>query len=112
MQHVWYQPEKLTVQRVKLARRQGDDPGDCYEANDAWSTPDDPTSGSESGVKMPPYYMTMQMPGQDEPAFQLTTPFIPQEREGVAQRNVLYGFLGANGDAGTGEDGVKSDTYG
>src|SRR5690625_4173715 len=61
---------------------------------------------------MPPYYMTMQMPGQDEPAFQLTTPFIPQEREGVAQRNVLYGFLGANGDAGTGEDGVKSDTYG
>lgn len=112
MDHVRYPQDMFKVQREKLARYHVDDPGDFYEANDAWSIPDDPTSGSESGVKMPPYYMTMQMPGQDEPAFQLTTPFIPQEREGVAQRNVLYGFLGANGDAGTGEDGVKSDTYG
>lgn len=112
MDHVRYPQDMFKVQREKLARYHVDDPGDLYESNDAWSIPDDPTSGSESGVKMPPYYMTMQMPGQDEPAFQLTTPFIPQEREGVAQRNVLYGFLGANGDAGTGEDGVKSDTYG
>lgn len=112
MDHVRYPQDMFKVQREKLARYHVDDPGDFYEANDAWSIPDDPTSGSESGVKMPPYYMTMQMPGQDDPAFQLTTPFIPQEREGVAQRNVLYGFLGANGDAGTGEDGVKSDTYG
>src|SRR5699024_12000190 len=80
--------------------------------NDAWSIPDDPTASAEADVKLPPYYMTMKMPEQDEPAFQLTTPFIPQEREGVAQRNVLYGFLGANGDAGTGEDGEKADTYG
>ena len=112
MDHVRYPQDMFKVQREQLARYHVDDPGDFYEANDAWSIPDDPTSGSEAGVKMPPYYMTMQMPGQEEPAFQLTTPFIPQEREGVATRNVLYGFLGANGDAGTGEDGEKADTYG
>lgn len=111
MAHVRYPQDMFKVQREQLARYHVDDPGDFYENNDAWSIPDDPTSGAENDVKLPPYYMTMQMPGQ-EPAFQLTTPFIPQEREGVAQRNVLYGFLGANGDAGTGEDGVKSDEYG
>lgn len=112
LDHVRYPQDMFKVQREQLARYHVDDPGDFYEANDAWSIPDDPTSGSEAGVKIPPYYMTMQMPGQEEPAFQLTTPYIPQEREGAAQRNVLYGFLGANGDAGTGEDGVKADTYG
>jgi len=112
LDHVRYPQDMFKVQREQLARYHVDDPADFYEANDAWSVPDDPTAGSEAGVKIPPYYMTMQMPGQDEPAFQLTTPYIPQEREGAAQRNVLYGFLGANGDAGTGEDGVKAESYG
>ena len=112
MDHVRYPEDMFKVQREILATYHVDDAGDFYEANDAWSIPDDPTSGSEAGVKIPAYYMTMQMPGQEQPAFQLTTPYIPQEREGVAQRNVLYGFLGANGDAGTGEDGVKAETYG
>ena len=112
LDHVRYPQDMFKVQREVLSRYHVDDPGDFYEANDAWSVPDDPTAGGEAGVQIPPYYMTMQMPGQDEPAFQLTTPFIPQAREGATQRNVLYGFLGANGDAGTGEDGVKADTYG
>src|SRR5699024_620929 len=112
MDHVRYPQDMFKVQREQLARYHVDDPADFYEANDAWSIPDDPTAGSEAGIKIPPYYMTMQMPGQDEPAFQLTTPYIPQEREGAAQRNVLYGFLGANGDAGPGEDGEKAETYG
>jgi len=112
MSHVRYPEDMFKVQREKLARYHVSDANDFYENNDAWSIPDDPTASAEADVKLPPYYMTMKMPEQDEPAFQLTTPFIPQEREGVAQRNVLYGFLGANGDAGTGEDGEKADTYG
>ncbi|NWN89529.1 MAG: UPF0182 family protein [Micrococcaceae bacterium] len=111
MEHVRYPEDMFNVQREKLTRYHVSDPGDFYQANDEWSVPDDPTAAAESNTPIPPFYMTMQMPGQD-PAFQLTTPFIPQTREGETTRNVLYGFLGANGNAGTGEDGVKADTYG
>lgn len=111
LEHVRYPEDMFKVQREQLARYHVSDPGDFYEANDQWSVPDDPTSAAEADVPIAPLYMTMQMPGKD-PAFQLTSPFIPQTREGETTRNVLYGFLGANGDAGTGEDGEKAETYG
>ena len=54
--------------------------------------------------------MSLKMPDQDEPAFQLTSSFIPQVVNGNA-RNVLYGFLAADSDAGN-QKGVKADSYG
>lgn len=51
------------------------------------------------------------MPGQDKPAFSLTSNFIPQTAPGADARNVLYGYLAADADAGN-KDGVKSDSYG
>jgi uncharacterized membrane protein (UPF0182 family) len=54
--------------------------------------------------------MSLQMPDQDKPAFQLTSSFIPQVVNGTA-RNVLYGFLAADSDAGN-QKGVKAESYG
>ncbi|WP_414601905.1 UPF0182 family protein [Micrococcus sp.] len=110
MDHVRYPEDMFKVQRELLGRYHVTDAGDFYENNDAWSVPEDPTR--PGSVKQPPYYMTMQMPGQDEPAFSLTSTYIPQITEGAQQRNVLYGFLAADGDAGTGEPGVKAEGYG
>ncbi|WOO98657.1 UPF0182 family protein [Micrococcus terreus] len=111
MDHVRYPEDMFKVQRELLGRYHVTNPGDFYENNDAWSVPADPTQGN-ADVKQPPYYMSLQMPGKDEPAFSLTTTFIPQLREAGTQRNVLYGFLSANGDAGTGKDGEKAESYG
>ncbi len=112
MDHVRYPEDMFRIQRELLGRYHVTDPGTFYEGNDAWSVPSDPTSDGENSVAQPPYYMTLQMPEQEEPSFSLTGTFIPQVAEGAQQRNVLYGFLAASGDAGAGEDGVKHDDYG
>ncbi len=70
--------------------------------------PNDPTVTEP--VKQPPFYMSLKMPDQDKPAFQLTSSFIPQVVNGTA-RNVLYGFLAADSDAGN-QKGVKAESYG
>src|SRR5699024_9519563 len=100
MDHVRYPEDMFKVQRELLGRYHVQDPDDFYENNDAWSVPADPTQDNPN-IKQPPYYMTLQMPETDSAAFQLTSTYIPQLTEGAQQRNVLYGFLAANGDAGT-----------
>ncbi|TDS87272.1 UPF0182 family protein [Nesterenkonia aurantiaca] len=112
LDHVRYPEDMFRVQRELLGRYHVTDPGTFYENNDAWSVPSDPTVEDENAMAQPPYYMTLQMPDQEEPSFSLTGTFIPQIAEGAQQRNVLYGFLAAAGDAGTGEDGVKAEDYG
>jgi uncharacterized membrane protein (UPF0182 family) len=79
-----------------------------YKNDDAWSVPNDPTVSQE--VKQPPFYMSLQMPDQKAPAFQLTSSYIPQVVNNNA-RNVLYGFLAADSDAGS-KKGVKAESYG
>nr|WP_255459636.1 UPF0182 family protein [Micrococcus sp. TA1] len=111
MDHVRYPEDMFKVQRELLGRYHVTNPVDFYQNNDAWSVPADPTQDDPT-VKQPPYYMTLRMPGKDEPAFSLTSNFIPQITQGAQQRNVLYGFLSANGDAGTGKDGEKAEGYG
>jgi len=39
---------------------------------------------SPAQVFQPPYYLTLQMPGQDKPVFSLTTTFAPQRRQTLA----------------------------
>ncbi|WP_457962954.1 UPF0182 family protein [Arthrobacter sp. D1-29] len=109
MSHVRYPEDLFKVQRQLLGRYHVTDPASFYQTKDAWSVPNDPTVDT-AGVKQPPFYMSLQMPDQEEPAFQLTTSFIPEIVNGNA-RNVLYGFLAADSDAGN-EKGVKAETYG
>ena len=108
MSHVRYPEDLFKVQRELLGRYHVTQPDNFYTNNDAWSVPNDPTV--QGDVKQPPYYMSLKMPDQDKPAFQLTSSFIPQVVNGNA-RNVLYGFLAADSDAGK-EKGVKAESYG
>jgi len=62
------------------------------------------------GSLQPPYYLTMQTPGETDSAFSLYSTFIPQST-GESTRNVLTGYLIANADAGS-EAGKVSDNYG
>lgn len=118
MAHVRYPEDLFKVQRELLARYHVTDTDAFYNNSEAWNVPGDPgqTSDGQTSTaltdRQPPFYLTLQMPNQDQAAFSLTTPFIPFVPAGQTPRNVLYGFLAANGDAGTGEDGVKSEDYG
>ena len=110
LDHVRYPEDMFRIQRSLLTEYHVDNAGTFYEGNDAWSIPEDPTI--EGGDPQPPYYMSLQMPEQEDPTFSLTSTFIPATEADGQQRNVLYGFLSASGDAGTGEDGVRSEDYG
>lgn len=109
MSHVRYPEDLFKVQRELLGRYHVTNPDNLFFNNDAWSVPFDPTVKEE--VKQPPYYMSLQMPDQEKSAFQLTSSFIPQIVAGSPPRNVLYGFLAADSDAGA-QKGVKAESYG
>lgn len=110
MSHVRYPEDMFKVQRSLLTRYHVDDANSFYTGQDFWTTPTDPTVNQESRLMQPPFYLTLQMPNQDAPAFSLTSSFIPRPTEGQT-RNNLTGFLAANADAGN-EKGVKHDDYG
>ncbi|MCF8537804.1 MAG: UPF0182 family protein, partial [Candidatus Nanopelagicales bacterium] len=81
--HVRYPQDLFKVQRAILSRYHVTDPVTFYNASDVWIVPNDPTV-SPAEVFQPPYYLTLQMPGQEEPAFSLTTTFAPQRRQTLA----------------------------
>jgi uncharacterized membrane protein (UPF0182 family) len=106
MGHLRYPEDMFTVQRYQLTSYHVDDAESFYSTQDFWRNPSDPTPGS-SGPQ-PPYYLTLQMPGQDEPSFSLTSSFIPG---GNSDRNVLTGYLSVNSETGS-EAGKVADDYG
>lgn len=112
MSHVRYPTDLFKVQRAILGSYHVSDPGSFYSQEDAWMTPNDPVSGTSvtSGSLQPPYYLTMQVPGTDAPAFSLYTTFIPKST-GESSRNVLKGYLVADSDAGS-VAGKVSPEYG
>ena len=110
MSHVRYPADLFKMQRAVLGRYHVTDPTSFYSREDAWTTPNDPTAGATSTLLQPPYYLTMQMPGQDAPSYSLYSTFIPEAR-GEQSRNVLRGYLAVDADAGS-TDGERSDNYG
>lgn len=107
MSHVRYPTDLFKVQRYALGVYHVDDAQSFYQRDNAWQTPNDPQLDT---VLQPPYYLTMQMPGQEEPTYSMFTSFIPAS-EGTASRNVLMGYLAVDSNAGS-EAGVKSEDYG
>jgi uncharacterized membrane protein (UPF0182 family) len=97
--HVRYPSDLFKVQRNILGAYHVQDAGTFYSCVDEWVTPNDPVSNPAAPRLQPPYYLTLQMPGSDEPAFSLYSTFIPRAT-GEASRNVLYGYLSANADYG------------
>lgn len=107
MSHVRYPTDLFKVQRALLGVYHVDTAQSFYQRDNAWATPNDPQTDARL---QPPYYLTMQMPGQDEPAFSMFTTFIPSS-EGGNSRNVLMGYLAVDSNAGN-KTGVKSSEYG
>lgn len=96
--HVRYPADLFKVQRAILQTYHVTEAGSFYSGDDAWATPVDPTQPSASAKAQPPYYLTMQVPGTDEPAFSIYSTYIPQSSSD--SQSVLTGYLTANADAG------------
>ena len=108
--HVRYPSDLFKIQRQVLGQYHVTDPGSFYSQQDAWMVPNDPTVGSNITAHQPPYYMTMQAPGQSSPSFSLYSTFIPRST-GDSSRNVLTGYLMVDSDAGK-QAGTKASSYG
>ncbi len=110
MSHLRYPEDLFKVQREVLGRYHVTDPGAFFIGQDYWQTPDDPTKTGAETANQPPYYLTLQMPGQDTASFSLTSTYIPRSTtENVS--NVLTGFVAVDADAG-GQTGEKAEGYG
>lgn len=108
--HVRYPTDLFKIQRGILGKYHVTDAGSWYSQDDAWITPNDPTTGSDVTKFQDPYYLTMQAPGQSAPTFSIYSTYIPNA-SGASSRNVLTGYLVADADAGA-KAGVKSADYG
>lgn len=93
MQHLRYPQDMFKVQRELLTRYHVKDPAQFYSGSDAWQVPDDPTN--KDGNAVPPYYLSMKMPGDKQQQFSLTTTFTPNGRPN------LGGFMAVDADAGS-----------
>ena len=80
--HVRYPQDLFKVQRTIMTRYHVTDPATFYNGTDFWIVPFDPTQPIQQF--QPPYYLTLQMPGTEDPAFSLTTTFAPQRRPTLA----------------------------
>ncbi len=62
----------------------------------------------DQDILQPPYYLTLQTGGSNEPVFSLTSSYIPA---GQSTREILTGFLSVDSDAGN-EKGKIGSNYG
>ena len=108
MSHVRYPQDLFKVQRSLLARYHVTDAESFYSGGDFWNVPTDPTNSEGDTSLQPPYYLTLQMPGQDSVEFSLSTGYVPG---GTTKRNVMTGFLAVDANAGS-ENGKVRDGYG
>jgi uncharacterized membrane protein (UPF0182 family) len=111
LSHVRYPADLFKMQRGILGQYHVADAGAFYSQQDAWMTPNDPVDqGQGTGSLQPPYYLTLQSPGQKKPSFSIYSTFIPRST-GESSRNVLTGYFVADSDAGS-KDGKVSTNYG
>ncbi|MBQ3360213.1 MAG: UPF0182 family protein, partial [Microbacterium sp.] len=108
MSHVRYPTDLFKVQRDILGIYHIDTAGSFAQQDNRWQTPNDPRSDA---MLQPPYYLTMQMPGQDSARFSMFSTFIPASQGAGSSRDVLMGYLAVDSDAGA-EAGVKAEGYG
>ncbi|MGD1222353.1 UPF0182 family protein [Streptomyces krungchingensis] len=97
MAHLRYPQDLFKVQRELLTRYHVKDAQTFLSGSEVWQIPDDPTN--KSGDAVPPYYLSMKLPGQTSQAFSLTTTMTPNGRDN------LSAFMSVNAEAGTGDYG-------
>ncbi|MBT2489327.1 UPF0182 family protein [Streptomyces sp. ISL-96] len=98
MEHLRYPQDLFKVQRELLTRYHVESPSQFYSGSDAWQVPDDPTTGEKSSV--PPYYLSLKMPKEQDRRFSLTTTFTPNGRPN------LGAFMAVDADASSKDYGT------
>lgn len=78
-----YPEALLEVQRQILTQFHETSASAFYAGQDFWSLPTDPASIGH-GRLQPPYYLTLAVPGQDQPEFSLVTSFTQRDRPNLA----------------------------
>ena len=78
LDHVRYPEDLFRVQRDVLSSYHVKTSDAFYGGQDFWRVPRDPSTFGANAAAQPPYYLTLQLPGSKEPAFSLTTPFVPR----------------------------------
>ncbi len=111
MAHMRYPQDLFKVQRELLAAYHVTSADAFYTGGDRWRLSENPTSSRAEGQRapsQPPYYLTMQMPGQESAEFSLTSVFVPG---GTSEREPMAGFLAVDSETGS-EPGKIREGYG
>ena len=123
MGHLRYPEDMFKVQRDLLTSYHVRDASDFYTGGDRWRLAEETsTAATANGVStatmsssqqqavrvQPPYYLTMQMPGQQSAEFSLTSVFVPG---GESKREAMAGFLAVDSETGS-EAGKVREGYG
>jgi hypothetical protein len=95
LSHIRYPEDMFRVQRDILSAYHVTTADAFYGGQDFWRVPLDPSSFGANSANQPPYYLTMQIPGQSKPTFSLYTPFVPR-----GGRENLTALAVVNADAG------------
>lgn len=95
MAHIRYPEDMFRVQREILSSYHVKTAAAFYGGQDFWRVPRDPSTFGANASAQPPYFLTLQMPGQTSPEFAMTTPFVPR-----GGRENLSAFAVVNSDAG------------
>ncbi|MCT1430399.1 UPF0182 family protein [Brachybacterium muris] len=114
MSHLRYPADYFKTQRELLATYHVTDADDFFGQQDFWQIPPDPTRPAPQNpdgtagqqAPQPPMYLTMQVPGMDDPRFTLSSSYIPAQGQ-----NVLTGFLAVDSETGSLE-GNPAETFG
>jgi uncharacterized protein len=81
--HFRYPADMFKVQRNLLSRFHVTNPAEYFSGQDFWSVPNTPDAPQQN-VKQPPFYLNVQLPGQDSARFQLTSAVTPNNRDNLA----------------------------
>jgi len=76
--HLRYPTDLFKVQREILSKYHVTEAQAFFSNTNVWNVPDDPNA---KGIRQPPYYVTLRMPGTDKPAFSLTSTFTKGEAQ-------------------------------
>jgi len=95
MSHIRYPEDLFRVQREILSAYHVKTAAAFYGGQDFWRVPRDPSTFGANASAQPPYYLTLQMPGEAKPEFAMTTPFVPR-----GGRENLSAFAVVNSDSG------------
>jgi uncharacterized membrane protein (UPF0182 family) len=83
--HFRYPEDQFKVQRDLLTRYHVTAPDQFFSGPNFWQVPNDPSPETEKqGQKQPPYYLVAQLPGQEQPVFQLTAAMTPKGRPNLS----------------------------